>query len=146
MKLSEHFSLEEFIASAKAKTLRLDNTPLAEHMENLRNTARCMEEVRTLLGDKAIAILSGYRGFKLNAAVGGVGKSAHTFGNAVDFICPSFGSPRDTALKILKSGIKYDQLILEPTWVHIAFDKTLRMQKMTATRTPNGMLYSTGIK
>ena len=146
MKLSEHFSLEELIASAKAKTLRLDNTPSAEHLENLRNTANCMEAVRTLLGGKAITILSGYRGLKLNAAVGGVGKSAHTFGNAVDFICPSFGSSRDIALAVLKSGIKYDQLILEPTWVHIAFDKTLRMEKLTATRLKGGMVYSAGIK
>ena len=61
MKISEHFTLEEFIFSAEAVRLGLDNNPGPSVITNLTLLAAVMEEVRTLLGGKVIVIHSGYR-------------------------------------------------------------------------------------
>src|SRR5438552_3183529 len=84
MKLSEHFSLEEFTLSSKALSMGIENTPTPEHLKNLRHLAERMEAVRALF-DKPIEITSGYRNPIVNAAVGGVPKSAHALGHAADF-------------------------------------------------------------
>jgi len=40
---------------------------------------------------------------------------------AIDFICPVFGTPEDIVRAIAVSGIIFDQLIMEGKWVHISF-------------------------
>jgi hypothetical protein len=63
------------------------------------------------------------RGIKLNALVGGSRTSQHAKGEAVDFQCLGFGDPKAICLELManKKTLGYDQLILEPTWVHISF-------------------------
>ncbi len=103
----------------------VDNTPGAEELANLAETAQAMEEVRELLGHP-IHINSAYRSPAVNKAVGSKSKkSQHIEGRAVDFICPKFGTPRQIVEAIKESGIQYCQLILEyESWVHISFDKS----------------------
>ena len=121
MQLSEHFSLDEFTFSETALRKNIDNTPPSHILPILGNTATCMEGIRTLLGHP-IHINSAYRCPTLNAAVGSKPTSQHTSGNAVDFTCKEFGTPRDIVLAIKASNIKYDQLIYEfNSWVHISF-------------------------
>jgi hypothetical protein len=130
--LSPHFSLEEFIMSQTASRAGLDNTPDARILVNLRRTANYMEYVREMLGGKAILISSGYRSPAVNRAVGGVPDSAHMLGHAVDFICPSFGSPLTICRHLAGTPtVLFDQLIQEGTWVHISFDPRLRRQLLT---------------
>ena len=118
--LSEHFSLAELTVTNKS----IDNTPITEGLQSLRYTAQQMELVRTLLG-KPIKITSAYRSPAVNKAVGGAASSQHLKGQAVDFTCTSFGTPRDIVLAIKASSIKYDQLICEySSWVHISFKET----------------------
>jgi len=105
--------------SEAAARLGLDNTPTPAVAANLELVAASMEKIRTLLGDKPIVVRSGYRSAEVNHAVGGVSTSAHCHGLACDFICPDFGTPAEVALAIMKSDIKYDQLILEYGWVHV---------------------------
>jgi hypothetical protein len=119
MKISEHFTLEEFVSSEAAARLGLQNIPDAEDTANLKLTAAFMESIRALLGDGPIIVHSGYRSAELNTALGGVGTSAHLHGLACDFICPGFGTPAEVARKILSSELIYDQLILEYGWVHV---------------------------
>jgi zinc D-Ala-D-Ala carboxypeptidase len=119
MTISEHFTLEELSFSAAAARLGLDNTPGRIVITNLGFVAAAMEKIRTLLGDRHIAVHSGYRSAEVNRAVGGVVTSAHCHGLACDFVCPAFGTPAEVALAILKSDIEYDQLILEYGWVHV---------------------------
>lgn len=124
-RLAPHFTLAELTVSETAARRGLDNTPGREALNSLAYTARCMEEVRTLLGGHPIIINSGYRAPAVNAAVGGVEESQHMRGEAVDFICPSFGGPQSIAIAVMNSPIEYDQLILEfGRWVHISFTRT----------------------
>lgn len=121
--LSENFSLEEATISGTASRLGIDNTPTPVQQNVMFRAAIKLEKVRNLLGDKAMHIDSWYRSQQLNAAVGGVPSSQHTYGEAIDFICPLYGSPLSICRKIVENQdlIGYDQLILEHTWVHVSF-------------------------
>ena len=118
--LTEHFSLEEASTTSHRS---LDNTIPPELEAAVKNTAKKMERVRALLDDKGIHINSWYRSPEVNAAVGGSKTSQHMKGEAVDFICPRFGTPLDIVKKLsnFPELLKYDQIILEHTWVHISF-------------------------
>jgi putative chitinase len=134
MKLTEHFALEEFTLSSTALALGIENTPTAEHLENLKRVAEGMEAVRALF-DLPIEITSGYRNPQVNAAVGGVPTSAHALGFAADFHVHGL-QDLEAAKRIRDSGLKFDQLIFEKNrCVHISFDPRLRRE---VRRQPGG--------
>ena len=126
MQLSKYFTLEELFFSDTAARKGIDNTPSPAVQVTLGATAKAMDEVRQLLGHP-VRVLSGYRCPRLNTAVGGAKTSAHLTGNALDFICPQFGTVRQVFDAIRASGLQFDQLIIERPdsvnggWVHIAF-------------------------
>ena len=125
--LSEHFTLDEAIESQTASRLGIDNKPTDLNIiTSASKTAVKMEKVRVVLGNLPIKISSWIRVPELNAAIGSHLGSQHIKGEAVDFICPAFGSPLEIC-KILvenKTLIGFDQLILEHTWVHISWKST----------------------
>lgn len=130
--LTPHFSLEELTQTSHRE---FDNTPPPEAVEALRDyLAPGMEKVRTILGNKVISVNSGYRSPAVNNAVGGVVHSAHLYGYACDFNCFGFGAPIDVCRAIVKSGLKFDQIIEEGTWVHISFDPKLRGDVLTKSQ------------
>lgn len=134
MKLSAHFSLEEFTISSKALSMGVRNDPAPQHLGNLKRLAERMEAVRALFG-KPIEITSAYRNPQVNAAVGGVPNSAHALGHAADFHVDGLGD-LEVARRIRDSGLKFDQLIYEKNrCVHISFDPRLRQQVL---RQPGG--------
>lgn len=90
-------------------------------------TAKEMDRVRMLLNAPVI-VSSWYRCLKLNKLVGGAYNSQHMRGEAVDFICPQFGSPRDVVEMLKGADVPYDQMIMEGTWVHISFRDNPRKQ------------------
>ena len=143
-KLSEHFTLEELTFSATAQRKQIDNNPPAEVLENMKRLAAGLEEVRAALGNKPMRINSGYRSPKLNRAVGGARLSAHMAGYAADFVCPEFGSPLKIVKALAATGIQFDKLIQEGTWVHISFAPEARRQLLTAHFGPNGTSYTAG--
>ena len=145
MKLSEHFSLDEFTASETALRKGIDNTPPPVVTEKLRMLANTLEQVRTLLGNNSIRISSGYRCLALNRAIGSGDTSAHVLGYAVDFTCPKFGTPKEVANKIAESPIKFDQLIYEGTWVHLSIDPRNRREVLTAHFGKGKTSYTKGI-
>ena len=118
--LTAHFSLEELTHSDTAVAHGVANTPDQEARRALVVLARGLEEVRTCLDAYPVKINDGW-----------VGHSAHQSGYAADFTCKVFGSPYDVACAIAKSGIAFDQLIQEGTWVHISFDPAMRHQRLT---------------
>ena len=144
MDLSTHFSLSEFVTSQTAARLGIDNTPPQSVMRVILRTATGMEGVRTLLG-APIIISSGYRSPELNKAIGGAKNSQHVKGEAVDFICPGYGSPLKICKAIVASGIKFDQLINEAQWVHISFSDANRREVLTANFDPAGATYLKGL-
>ena len=134
MKLTEHFSLEEFILSSTALALKIENKPTPEHLENLKNLAAHMEKVRALF-NLPIEITSGYRSPAVNAAVGGVPNSAHALGHAADFHVHGV-SDLDAAKRIRDSNLDFDQLIFEKNrCVHFSVDPRMRRQVL---RQPGG--------
>jgi hypothetical protein len=123
--VSQYFTWGEALFSQTAARKGLDNTPTPEVCEVIKVTARHMDEVRELLG-WPVHVNSWYRSPKVNAAVGGSGRSQHMLGEAVDLVCPQFGSPAEVAEKIMASKIEWDQLLIEfpdgpSPWVHISF-------------------------
>jgi zinc D-Ala-D-Ala carboxypeptidase len=121
MQLSPNFSLKELIASETADRHGLDNTPTDEIIENLKHLAGVLQEVRAILGNKPITVSSGYRSPTVNEKLGSKPTSDHCKGLAVDFICPSFGTPDEVVRQIMASDIPYKQVIREfDRWVHLA--------------------------
>ena len=121
MNLSEHFTLEELTQSQHAVRACIDNTPTDPVvLDNLRITAQMLEAVRELLGEHPILVSSGYRCPKLNTLIGSVSTSQHTQGLAVDFTCPSFGTPKQICQHLLDMDFRFDQMIWEGTWVHLS--------------------------
>lgn len=126
--LTPHFSLEELCAT-QHRGVR--NTPSELVIDNLQDTAKRMEKVRYALDDNVITVSSGYRSPALNRLVGGVSKSAHLTGHAVDFNCFRFGTPLEVCRAIANASIPFDQLIEEGTWVHISFAPAMRGEILT---------------
>lgn len=136
MQLTPHFSLEELTATAHRG---IDNTPTPQARMRLQHTAEGLELIRAkVLGGQSIHVNSGYRSDALNEAVGGVKHSAHRDGDAGDWICPTFGTPYEICVAIVKHNhenpadqIEFDQLIQEGTWVHTSFAPANRRQVLT---------------
>lgn len=129
MQLSEHFSLEECEFSQTAVRNGLDNTPNQEQIRNLQ--ALCehvLEPVRSLI-KQPLQVNSGYRSPRVNAAVGGAPNSQHMEGKAADMVCFAMG-PLGLFKAIVQSGIEFDQLIFEGTWVHVSYDAGRNRQQL----------------
>jgi Peptidase M15 len=125
MKLTEHFSLEEMVASSTASIRGIDNYPLQPEIENLKLLCEeVLEPARIALG-MPLTITSGYRSPELNRAVNGAKTSHHVRGMAADVVC----SNNKKLLQWIEMHCKFTQLISEkgtiqnPAWVHVSYDK-----------------------
>lgn len=148
MRLSDHFTLEELTVSETATRNALDNTPPDYVQPALQRLANSLEQVRSLLGNSPIIVMSGYRSPAVNARVGGAPHSWHMAGLAADFLCPGYGSPKDICKRLLAAGLPFDQLIYEGNWVHWAIprDPVVPLkQVLTAKFYEFGPRYSRGI-
>lgn len=130
MKLTQHFTLEEFTRSQTAARLGIDNTLnpafFADSVviANLKNLCtQVLEPLRRRI-DKPIVISSGYRCPVLNRAVGGVANSQHLTGQAADITIPSVAEAREW-MRWIMDNTSFDQLILERNsrgthWLHVS--------------------------
>ena len=146
--LSPHFSLAELSASNMGTRHGLDNTPGSAEIANLKRLSATLEQVRAQLYNAPLQISSGYRSPRVNALVGGAANSAHLQGLAADFIAPGYGRPRAIAKAIAASGIAFEQLIFEGTWVHLAIaapGRVSRGEVLTATFSNGKAIYRKGI-
>lgn len=154
LKLSEHFTIAEAVHSDKAVELGIDNIPSRDVLWVMEKTAICMERVRASLSNLPISVSSFYRSPEVNAAVGSKSTSQHLLGEAVDFICPAFGTPVEICRKLIELHdlIRFDQLILEHSWVHISFaiaPRSNRNQVLSLLSTggyANGLTNKNGVK
>ncbi|MGK5080461.1 D-Ala-D-Ala carboxypeptidase family metallohydrolase [Janthinobacterium sp. HLX7-2] len=144
MNLTKNFTLGELVASQVATRKGIDNAPAPDVLVNLTRLAALLEQVRQLVG-APITISSGYRSPALNKAVGGAGSSAHLTGLAADISTAKL-APKALAMLIRQSGIVFDQLIYEGTWVHIALSAGApRRQVLTAKFAGGAVSYVAGI-
>ena len=127
MKLTANFSLSELTKSQTAERKGIDNTPSAEHQENLKLLCESiLQPVRDHFG-KVVTISSGYRSPELCTAIGSKITSQHAKGQAADF--EIFGVSNKALADYINSELYYDQLILEywkesdpnSGWVHCSF-------------------------
>jgi len=121
-KLSEHFTLEEFLNSATAVAKHIDNTPDADQLLDLTVLVEEVLEPLRLLYGNPIKINSGFRSKALNAAVKGSSTSQHCKGQAADIVpIPNIkDNLRKLFALIVESDLVFDQLIWENTWIHIS--------------------------
>lgn len=124
--LTENFKLKELIATSTG----IDNTPPNNIIDNLYTLAQALEKVRSACKNNPVTILSGYRSKDVNDAVKGSKTSAHMKGLAADFIVGNM-TIGEVFKTIRNSGIEYDQLILEPSWIHIGLATIPRKQNLT---------------
>lgn len=121
MKKIKYFRLSEFLNSATARRLRIDNTPSFEVVDNLNKLADYLDVIREKVG-KPILISSGFRCPVLNKVVGGVANSQHQKGLAADLICPDM----EKLLYVIRETGGFDQLIKEHRkgsksfWYHVS--------------------------
>ncbi len=123
----KYFTIEELCASETARRRGIDNRPSATVCVRLTQLIeQLLDPIRAAWG-APIAVNSGYRSPKLNAAVGGVSTSQHLRGEAADI---TVGSPADNKrlfdkiVELQKAGrIAFDQLIDESNfrWIHISY-------------------------
>ena len=151
MRLSKNFTLQEYTKSQTATRLGIDNQPGYEHLDKATKLfENVVQKVRDHFG--VTVINSGYRGAKLNEAIGGSANSQHCKGEAVDIECP--GHSNYDVAKWIEDTLDYDQLILEfytpgipdSGWVHVSYkSEGNRKQSLTAMKENGKTVYKPGL-
>ncbi|WP_295455935.1 D-Ala-D-Ala carboxypeptidase family metallohydrolase [uncultured Thiodictyon sp.] len=147
--LTEHFTVEELIASPTATAKGISNTPTPEHLANMKYCCeKILEPVRAHFG-KPLKVNSSYRSAKLNAAVGGAKTSQHLTGQAIDFEIE--GISNKVLADWVAENLEHDQVILEfyvegdknSGWVHASIKKGggNRRQKLIAKKNGQSTKY-----
>lgn len=145
MRLSDHFTLEEFLISQTAERNGIDMTPPQDIIDNLQElVTNCMEPLRVSLGS-VIYISSGWRPPALNRLIGGSLTSAHPDGRASDFRAAGY-TPLEVCQRVVDLGLPFDQIIHEfGRWAHLGIAAQLRGQLLTAYRSEGKTQYAVGL-
>lgn len=122
--MAKYFKVAEMLKSETAAKNQINNTPSDEAKQNIEELLEVLDDLRVFYG-KPIRISSGFRCTKLNKLVGGSPTSAHVIGYAADLqpVGDTFDNFKASVIDWLdKSGVKYDQCIIERSktaqWVH----------------------------
>ena len=143
MKLSQHFSYQEFIKSQTATRRGISNEPDDSQLYNMKMIcANILEPVRVNF-DKPVIITSGFRSPELCVAIGSSTNSQHAKGEAADFEIP--GVSNKELADWIHDNLPYDQLILEffdgkdpnSGWVHCSHKSENRGQYLIAYKDEN---------
>ena len=132
MKLSENFSLSEFVVTATG----LDNIPGDAEVKRLQLlVTNILQPLRKYL-NRPVHINSGYRSPLVNKAIGGSSTSQHMKGEAADIRIDGMTN-QEIVSAIRTLNLPYDQLIDEQLhgskWVHVSYSSTGgRKQWLTA--------------
>ena len=145
MKLTENFSLNELTKSQTAERKGIDNTPSAEHQENLKSLCEMiLQPIRDHFG-QVVSVSSGYRSPELCVAIGSSTQSQHAKGQASDF--EIFGISNKELADYIDQNLDYDQLILEywkgedepnSGWVHCIFNTQCNRKQYLRAYKENG--------
>ena len=133
MKLSENLELSEVIRSESAKRLGVNNTPTAEHIENLKALAEnIFQPIRDHFG-VPIRISSGYRSAALNKKIGGAKVSQHLSGEALDLDNDNTSITNKEIFDFIVENLDFDQAINEfdYSWVHVSYTTKRKNRKQT---------------
>ncbi len=117
--VTPHFTIQEIEHSAKAKKLGIDNAMPSCYSGNAQALARFVLEPIRLYFGTPFSPESWYRCQALNEAVGGSKTSDHMIGSAADISVPKVSLM--ALAEYIRDNLQFDQLILEPTWVHVSY-------------------------
>ena len=135
MKLTDHFTLEEFEYSTTAILHNLNNSVPQELIPSIRNLCEQVLEPLRLYANEPVIISSGYRSSELNRLVGGVSNSQHLRGEAADIYCEETIRLRQWYVWIL-DNCPFDQLIWERKgssyWIHVSCKLDLSKNRQQA--------------
>ena len=148
MSLTKNFSLIELTKSQTATRKGIDNTPSAEHQDNLKSLCTyVLQPIRDHFS-RVVSVSSGYRSPELCTAIGSKITSQHARGEAADF--EIFGVSNKELADYINEELEYDQLILEywkesdpnSGWVHCSYSKNdNRKQYLKAFRIDGATKY-----
>lgn len=139
--LSQHFTCAEASHSDRAIAEGWDNTLPSIYFSNAQNLAKYVLELIRLHYGKPFSPSSWYRSQKLNDAIGGAHGSQHTIGQAADITIPQVSNM--ALAEYIKANLDFDQLILEPSWVHVSYCKD-NNRKQVLHKTETG--YAEGLE
>jgi zinc D-Ala-D-Ala carboxypeptidase len=146
--LTENFSLAEMTRTSQ----RFANVPTPAEIAAL--TTLCVKVLEPIRAHyrRPVTVNSGFRGKKVNDAVGSSDGSQHRRGEAADIEVD--GIPNITLAEYIRDTLAFDQLILEAYrpgvagsgWVHVSYRQgRLRKQVLTMTMSTHGPVYSKGL-
>lgn len=128
--ISKHITYQEATSSNTAIKRKIQNTPNAIQLANMKLLAeKVFEPLREKIANP-IKISSFFRSVALNKAIGGSSTSQHTATNgaAMDLQAIKGATNRDI-FDYIKDNLTVDQLIYEfgdsqiPSWVHVSYKK-----------------------
>ena len=142
IRLSEHFTLEEFVRSRKAQARGIKNEPPEEAVGWMKKLCQQVLEPVRLAWGQPIFVTSGYRSPALNCAVGGARNSQHCLGQAADIVADLSLLNYDLGRLIIQLSLPFDQLIFEGCyveyvagrpqhccrWIHVSYGPRNRRQ------------------
>lgn len=139
IKIGEFFSLYEMTYSSTAISNNISNIPDLETINNA--VLLCMNILDPLRKAKGPVICySFYRNKKLNAAIGGAKTSQHVKGEAVDFDVIGYKT-REKRIEIIRHIVRtymFDQVILEPSWIHVSYSSKSNNRRQILEKTKDG--------
>jgi len=146
MKITEHFTFEEFVRTSKEEFATQNAKDALGFMKQLKYIAGTLEELRDIL-NVPLKVTSGFRNNALNKAVGGSPTSGHTKGLCADIV--PIGMSIEDAFDLiqfnkdkcpsLKKCIK--EKVGGSEWLHIE-TKTEKFQPTQFYTTNNGKTYT----
>ena len=140
MQLTRNFSLAELTVTNQP----VPNNPNEKEIANLRALAvNILQPLRDFIG-RPIQVNSAFRSRRVNQLVGGADSSQHVLGQAADIVVAGM-SPLELAKIIAEMELPYDQLIREPTWVHVSYGPRHRRERLTMRRIGGRAKYSAGL-
>lgn len=106
----------------------IENKP---NSEQISNGKRLFKNILKPISNQYsnLIVTSAFRNEKINRLVGGSLNSQHMTGEALDFHVPGI-SHKEVARWII-GNLKFDQLILEPTWIHISYSDKNKNEVLT---------------
>ena len=136
MKITAHFHSEEFDQPAR------HGLPLRPYPEKwieyrLRPLCEALEVIRTELGGRVIAILSGYRSEEYNRKINGARLSQHVEGRAADIQVSGYTAAgvEGIAMRLYAADkLRIGGLGLYPTFVHVDVRQGTRLARWTGGR------------
>ena len=147
MSLTKNFSLIELTKSQSAERKGIDNTPSAEHQDNLKSLCTfILQPVRDHFSC-VVTVSSGYRSPELCTAIGSKITSQHARGQAADFEC--YGIDNNKLFNWAIENVPFDQAILEfytgdpdSGWLHMSYNEdNNRGETLRAFRENNKVAY-----